>query len=1834
MFRHGSRWSAFASVEIGRAHERYGHRRRSFVTALTLALFMAQLTQAPVTADPASPVSVVKTASATQIASGQELTYTIAVTNVGGAKVDNVVMTDQVNGVGVIPLPPGLPQLTITSTKGSCTQGGPNGNLVTCNAGSLNGKEAWTVTIRGQVTAANNTTLNNTATVTGTKSAQTFTTTGSVSVDVRGGTGGGNLPDLTINKTGPTSVAPDAAFAYTLTVNNLGTANTANVKVVDTLPVGVTYVSTSTTSLFSCLLGADNRTVTCTGGAVNQGQNATITINATAPSATGTITNTAVVDPDNTIVESNELNNTSATVNTSVEGPAPSPLLSIIKTDGNPDLNVPWDDGAGPDPVNPGDWLTYVIQVVNTANSRADDVRISDTTQGLEASSLIVSQVVVGGKVGVGRGCTVNAAEAICSIQSLNAGGTLTMTVKGRVIAPAGSTMFNTATVNGNIKNVGLTNTSSEATTVRPIVDLTITKADSPDPACARTWPTSAPNRHLTSFPNGLSAPSGSIPDDPSVAGLEDGLLGPPVCLGGLTYTFVVGNSGNGDATNNVTVRDPLPAGVLFDSYSSNAGFTCGLESPDGNIVRCTGGSVPAASTRTLTIRAVAPATLGTITNTVYVDPDNAIFEPDETNNTASATTTISTGVDLVIWKGDSVSSNPPGIGAPTLIPGTSTDLADGYDPIATRGTQTYTIYVDNVGTQDVTGIRVRDTLPADTIFLSATSDQGFTCSHNGQQFGGVVECVGGHLLGTASEFYDPVGSQVVGPSPVAPGDEVATIKIRVFARATVGSMHNEARVDPLNEIAEVNELNNLDVEDTIVGVGNADKGAYNQLTVQKVQHSPAGVAPVATNGILVYDLIVSNLGTDPVSAIVVKDTLPSGTRFISAVDTDTGTSLADAFFCTHSGAATGGVVTCVSGDLSGSINVIPDGIAGTVPTFRTIRVTVFAPNTPGNILNIATVDPDNTVAEGNEFDNDAFLSTLVRPCTSLSDCTDTNAVYELTIDKTLVTPTPQPVARNGILTFDLAVENLGSDPVSGVTVTDRLPAGFNFVSAKDLNNGDPEAFHCTGPDASGVVTCSGGSLNGNVNPNPGGAPTTRHIRIRVFAPNTPGIYTNNAFVDPNNTIPEGNEFNNQDSLDIDVQNGGSGPYIDLTVDKTQLIPDPGTDDGKVVPGGQLAYKLHVTNKATGPDAGTAFNVTVRDVLPANVTFFNAYDLTVGTGQFTCAYASGVVDCTGGTLPPGGSRDIYVLVLAPSSIGQFASDQKDIFVTVGNQAFIDPNNAILEGDETNNADTVDTTVRSKINLKLDKQGPTTAQQNQEADYQITVENVATYGGGAIAYDTRVVDYLPVGLIPLYVQVEPSNMACQVFGNPTNFVDCVGDLEPGQPVTITVHVFITAESGPLDNEACVDPLNTIEETNELDNCKTKTTEVTPPPAPNLNINKSASKGTVTPGENFTYTVTVSNVGDAAAPTGIQVTDPLPTQVTLVSVNATNGFTCSVSTGTVTCTDPGSGLAAGQATVITIEVKVNSGVTGSFTNTATVNEGSGESASVTTNVGGAGIDLVLTDITDTPDPANVGQNVTYTFAVSNAGTSPSGAFDIEATMDSGALNGVKFIGAAASQGFICGAIVTDTVTCTGSLLPGQATNVSIVFQVLAGTPSAHTLTVKVDPANTIVESSEANNDDSEVTTVTGSLCSSCVDLVAGGILDTPDPVAPGGSITRIATVSNAGDISTAVLGPGSAVVWVVLSSAYETLGSYSATGGFTCTDFDFFGAIVVECTGDLGPGAGVAVTVHSTASGASDGNTLFAYLLADPGDAFPEGTGSDHEFTNSNNNANESTSVVAP
>ena len=66
---------------------------------------------------------------------------------------------------------------------------------------------------------------------------------------------------------------------------------------------------------------------------------------------------------------------------------------------------------------------------------------------------------------------------------------TFTVVIEGMVVASAGSTIINSAAVNANVKNIGYTERDEVQTIINAGRDLTISKADAPDPVCARSWP-------------------------------------------------------------------------------------------------------------------------------------------------------------------------------------------------------------------------------------------------------------------------------------------------------------------------------------------------------------------------------------------------------------------------------------------------------------------------------------------------------------------------------------------------------------------------------------------------------------------------------------------------------------------------------------------------------------------------------------------------------------------------------------------------------------------------------------------------------------------------------------------------------------------------------------------------------------------------------------------------------------------------------------------------------------------------------------------------------------------------------------------------------------------------------------------------------------------------------------------------------------------------------------------------------------------------------------------------------------------------------------------------
>jgi uncharacterized repeat protein (TIGR01451 family) len=227
-----------------------------------------------------------------------------------------------------------------------------------------------------------------------------------------------------------------------------------------------------------------------------------------------------------------------------------------------------------------------------------------------------------------------------------------------------------------------------------------------------------------------------------------------------------------------------------------------------------------------------------------------------------------------------------------------------------------------------------------------------------------------------------------------------------------------------------------------------------------------------------------------------------------------------------------------------------------------------------------------------------------------------------------------------------------------------------------------------------------------------------------------------------------------------------------------------------------------------------------------------------------------------------------------------------------------------------------------------------------------------------------------------------------------------------------------------------------------------------------------------GEAVTFTLTATNRGpDVAA--DVTLRNPVRAGATFVSADASQG-TCVHASGVVTCA-LGS-LPASASAAVTLRLRPTdpgtlwntASVTGSVIDPSTADNG----ASLATPVVAAEADLGVS-MTDAPDPASVGQPVTYTIGVTNAGPSIATAVALADTLPSGAT----YVSAASTAGTCTHA--GSGVSCDiGTLAAGSAATVTIVVTAaVAGTLS------NVATASAAEPDADASNDSATAaTTVT--------------------------------------------------------------------------------------------------------------------------------------------------------
>jgi len=425
--------------------------------------------------------------------------------------------------------------------------------------------------------------------------------------------------DVQITNSGPSSANAGDTLSYTVNISNLGPDPTSGaITVIDSSTGGATPIGGTAASGWTCSIVSGSIQCTTTSTALaNGGSLPALTFTWTAPASTATVVNTAAVQPN--AVADPVASNNSASVTTNV---GPQANLAITKTVVSP---------APPNPVNPGQNITYSIVVQNNGPSAANGVTVSDPTPtGIAFLSV------------TGSTCT----SFPCSIGTLTAGQSVTLTSMYNVpTSYSGGPIVNTASVSATEGDPNIADNQSTTTTnVGAAADVAISKT------------------------------------------------GPPaVTLGqNIAYTISVANFGPAGATG-VTVSDTTPAGLTPVSVTGGGctAFPCVI------------GALAVGPPVTITATYNVPANYSgpsPILNTATV---TSASDPNSSNNSATASTTVASQADLGITK-------------------------TGPASVALGSNVTYTINVTNTGALAAANTFVSDPTPAG---LTPVSVSGGGCS-------------------------------------------------------------------------------------------------------------------------------------------------------------------------------------------------------------------------------------------------------------------------------------------------------------------------------------------------------------------------------------------------------------------------------------------------------------------------------------------------------------------------------------------------------------------------------------------------------------------------------------------------------------------------------------------------------------------------------------------------------------------------------------------------------------------------------------------------------------------------------------------------------------------------------------------------------------------------------------------------------------------------------------------------------------------------------------------------------------------------------------------------
>jgi uncharacterized repeat protein (TIGR01451 family) len=388
------------------------------------------------------------------VLAGNNITYTVVVTNNGPGTSSTVAFTE------TIPTNTTLVSVTATSGTGGWTCAGAS---ISCTIPTFASGAATTFTV--VVTVGSGTVSGTVITDTANVSAATTDPNPSNNVaTVTTVVATAGQADLAVTKTGtPNPVLAGNNITYTITVTNNGPATAANVTLTDTLPANTSVVSIVGAPAGWTCPAPSGGTQRCTNASVAASTTTifTLILKVTAGTAPGTmITNSANVASSSTTDPTNANNTASST--SFVASPSQADL-AILKT-------------ASPEPVDQGTNLTYTLQVTNNGPAVAQNVTVTDVLP----SQVTFTSVSIPASQG---SCTYTAGTTTvnCTLGSVSVGGLVIITINVNAATfSSASLSSNTATVSSTTSDPNMANNSSTAiSTIQSAtaVDLTSFKA-------------------------------------------------------------------------------------------------------------------------------------------------------------------------------------------------------------------------------------------------------------------------------------------------------------------------------------------------------------------------------------------------------------------------------------------------------------------------------------------------------------------------------------------------------------------------------------------------------------------------------------------------------------------------------------------------------------------------------------------------------------------------------------------------------------------------------------------------------------------------------------------------------------------------------------------------------------------------------------------------------------------------------------------------------------------------------------------------------------------------------------------------------------------------------------------------------------------------------------------------------------------------------------------------------------------------------------------------------------------------------------------------------------